>query len=74
MLAQLMMLAFCIDQVQELACQWFQKAKERLKRKRYLWEKMKFFFEHFKFSGWAEFLAPLAYGIRTEYEIQFDTS
>jgi len=68
------MLAFLIDQVQQIACQLFQKTRKRLDTNRHHWEVMRSFFEHFRFSGWEEFLSALAYGIKTEFKIQFDSS
>jgi hypothetical protein len=73
-LAMLMMLAFLIDQVQELSCHLFQKAKERLESRTRLWHVMRSFFEQFKFNNWEEFLSALAFGIKTQFEIQYDTS
>jgi hypothetical protein len=73
-LAMLMMLAFLIDQVQELACPLFQMARKKQRIKRILWEKMRFFVEHFLFKGWEEFLSALAFGIKAQYQILPDTS
>lgn len=72
--AMLMMLAFFIDQIQQIACQFFQKARERLGTKSRHWETMRSFIQHFKFSGWEEFLSALAFGIKTEFKIEFDSS
>jgi len=73
-LALLMMLAFLIDQVQQIACQLFQKAKKRLGTNRELWEVMRSFLKNFRFSGWEEFLSAMAYGIKTEFQIEFESS
>jgi hypothetical protein len=43
-LAYLMMIAFFIDQLQQLGCKTFKKALDRLKSKSNLWEKMRGFF------------------------------
>jgi len=40
----LMMLAFLVDQVQQLCCPLFQAALEKAKRKKYFWEKMRSIF------------------------------
>jgi hypothetical protein len=69
-----MMLAFLIDQVQQFACQFFQKARQRIGTQRKHWRTMRFFFEYFTFKDWEEFLSALAYGIKTEYKIQVDSS
>ena len=67
--ALLMMLAFFIDQVLELACLFFQKARQRLKRKMYLWQEMQGYITLLKFKDWEEFMNALAYGVATEYKI-----
>jgi hypothetical protein len=72
-LAQLMMLAFLIDQVQELACELFQKARVRLIRKQSLWETMRFFFQYFLFETWENYLMALAIGIKKR-PVELDTS
>lgn len=58
----LMMLAFLIDQVQQLCCPLFQQALEKQERKRYLWNKMRAFFIAFYISGWEQFFAALIKG------------
>lgn len=45
--AFLMMLAFLVDQVQEICCKTFQKVLEKVKRKKYLWKEIKSFFTRF---------------------------
>ena len=45
--ALLMMLAFLIDQVQELCCSTFQQVFEKLGRKKYLWSKLRSVFMTF---------------------------
>lgn len=45
--ALLMMLAFFVDQAQELCCKTFQQALEKVKRKKYLWRKLLSKFEEF---------------------------
>ena len=72
-LAQLMMLAFLIDQAQQLACALFQQAKIRLRIKERLWGTMRFFFEHFLFESWEEYLGALAVGIKRK-AVELDTS
>jgi len=58
-LALLMMLAFLIDQVQQLCCPLFQKALEKQERKLYLWNAMRAFFRYFYISCWNQFFAAL---------------
>lgn len=64
--AHLMMLAFLIDQLQQLCCPLFQKALKRTKRKILLWAAWRrHCFEHL-FDNWDEFLRSLAYGIKKQ--------
>jgi hypothetical protein len=72
--SMLMMLAFLIDQVQEIACQVFQRARAKARTKQNLWAKMRFFFENFEFNSWEDYLGGLAFGIKTQYEILDDSS
>jgi hypothetical protein len=39
--AYLMFLAFLVDQIQQLGCEFFNRALAKMKRKKYLWEKMR---------------------------------
>lgn len=66
--ALLMMLAFMIDQIQELCCPLFQKALKLLNnRKKYLWEKIRSYFDmrdmlRNVFYSWEELFNLLVYG------------
>ena len=61
-LAMLMMLAFLIDQTQQLCCPVFRAAWGNMTSKRMLWERIRsFIFEHIV-SSMSEVLAALAYG------------
>ena len=61
-LAMLMMLAFLIDQTQQLCCPVFRAAWGKMTSKRMLWERIRsFIFEHIV-SSMSEVLAALAYG------------
>lgn len=51
----LMILAFLIDQVQEICCSLFQKCKKRAGTYRNLWEEMKTLFKYVKLSSWESF-------------------
>lgn len=55
----LMMLAFLIDQTQELACSLYQRCRERLRTYRNLWEHMRVLFTRFEFSDWETFYLTL---------------
>lgn len=60
--ALLMMLAFLIDQVQQLCCPLFQHALKKQDGKIYLWRKMHAFFTAFYISSWEQFFAALIQG------------
>ena len=62
--AMLMFLAFLVDQVQETCCEFFQKALKKIKRKKYLWEKMRTIFNMFLLPSWQEFYEILAQTIK----------
>lgn len=57
--AYLMMLAFAVDQLQELCCKVFQKAREVLISRRALWEAMRSTFHFFLFESWDGFFHSL---------------
>ncbi|MBY0307210.1 MAG: hypothetical protein K2Q09_00565 [Phycisphaerales bacterium] len=63
-LGHLMMLAFLIDQIQQLCCPLFQAALKRLKTKLRLWETWRRHCVDYLFTTWNEFLRALAYGIK----------
>ena len=56
----LMMLAFLIDQILEMACSYFQNAKKQAGTYRSLWEKMRTFFEYIKIESWELFFLLIA--------------
>lgn len=62
-LALLMMLAFLVDQTQQLCCPIFQAAWEKAGSKRQLWEDIRTFFRAFVFASMAELLNALACNI-----------
>lgn len=72
-LAYLMLLAFLIDQVQQRCCQVFQRAKEKMKSKRSLWEQLRVLFLGFTLPDWYTLLGSIAYGYRSTLEVN-DTS
>lgn len=49
--AMLMMLAFLVDQVQQLCCPLFQAVLKKVQSKRDLWEKVRSHFWHFRFGS-----------------------
>ena len=54
-LAHLMMIAFTIDQIEQLCCPLFQKALKANKRKCYLWEKMRGWIIEYHIDTWEIF-------------------
>jgi len=69
--ALLMMLAFLIDQVQQLCCPLFQQALDTNHSKISLWENMRAFFRYFYIDTWERFFAAL---IKPTYTLLPDTS
>ena len=66
-LALLMMLAFLTDQAQEICCRLFQKALEKVERKKYLWERLRSLVcSAFLVNSWRDLLGALLYGIEPQ--------
>jgi hypothetical protein len=61
--ANLMMLAFLIDQIQQLSCGMFQSAWMAMKSKVRLWEKIRAYFFSYKIASWEQLWRALAFGI-----------
>jgi Transposase DDE domain len=62
-LALLMMLAFLVDQVQQLCCPQFQAAWLKMKTKCHLWEQIRNYFHMLAFDSMAELLTALVRGV-----------
>lgn len=60
--ALLTMLAFLIDQVQELACPQFQKARSRFRSRTSLWERMRALFVGYFIDDWDTFWQAIVRG------------
>lgn len=58
----LMMLAFFIDQLQELACQTFKTARAKFKSRTSLWDKIRGMFKEHFIDSWDDLLNAIAYG------------
>ncbi len=67
--AMLMMLAFLVDQVQELCCKLFQEARKKLKTKYGLWERIRYLLTDFKFKNWEMLLKKIVYNLQLPAEI-----
>jgi hypothetical protein len=72
--AFLMMLAFLVDQTQQLCCPLFQAAWEKLKTKRQLWEVIRHLFHSFLFNSLRELLEAVVRGFKRTAPIIGDTS
>jgi hypothetical protein len=73
-LALLMMLAFLVDQTQQLCCPLFQAACEKLKSKRALWERIRTVFQTLLLGSMAELLAAIVCGIVRQPPVLQDTT
>jgi hypothetical protein len=58
----LMMLAFLVDQVQELSCHLFKKARAKFKSRTSLWERIRGLFKEFLINSWDDLLCGIAHG------------
>src|SRR2546425_12752898 len=62
--ATLMMLAFVVDQTQQLCCAWFQAVWAKLGSKRLLWERMRALFYDYAFASMRQLFEALLYGFK----------
>jgi hypothetical protein len=69
--AMLMMLAFLVDQTQQLCCILFQSVWKRLGSKRALWESIRSYFKCFLVNSMEELYRALLYGIKAQSLEQF---
>ncbi len=60
--AYLMMLAFLVDQAQELSCRLFQAARDRFRSRTSLWERLRALFTDFYIPNWQTLWTVLATG------------
>jgi hypothetical protein len=72
--AMLMMLAFAVDQAQQLACQLFQAAWDKAGSKRLLWERMRSLFYELPMASMSDIWRAIAYGFHIEGKIVIHTS
>jgi len=73
-LALLMMLAFLVDQVQQLCCPLFQAAWHKMKTKCHLWEEIRHYFHMLVLDSMAELLTALARGIARQKPVFANSS
>jgi hypothetical protein len=64
--AMLMMLAFLVDQVQQLCCPLFQAVLKKVGSKRALWEKLRSHFWHFTFASMQHLYQVMLYDLAKE--------
>jgi len=57
-----MMLAFFVDQIQELCCNTFQRALKKRESKIGLWDKMQTLFKGYLINSWADLFDAIIYG------------
>ena len=60
--AILMMLAFLLDQIQQMSCWLFQEAWAKAESKRYLWESIRAFFHNYRVDSIETILRAIAHG------------
>ena len=73
--AMVMMLAFLVDQVQQLCCPLFQAAWTKWGSKRLLWEKMRALFYDYALDSMEHLFQALFYGLKTSAPLlDFDSS
>ena len=73
--AMLMMLAFLVDQSQQLSCKLFRAVWTKLRSKRALWERMRSLFKEFAFESMQMLYEAILYGIKFQPPIiLYDTS
>jgi hypothetical protein len=60
--AILMMLAFLLDQIQQMSCWLFQEAWKKAGAKRYLWEKIRAFFHNYRVDSMETIYRAIAHG------------
>jgi hypothetical protein len=72
--AMLMMLAFLVDQTQQLACRLFQAVWAKLGSKRSLWEQIRALFFGYRFDSMEDILKALLYGFKREHLVILEDS
>lgn len=60
--AILMMLAFLLDQIQQMSCWLFREAWTKAESKRYLWESIRAFFNNYRVDSMETILRAIAHG------------
>ena len=70
----LMLLAFLVDQVQQLACHLWKKVKKKEKTKKKMWESIRNLFYALSFNSMEQIYEAIFYGYKiVGFEILYDT-
>ncbi len=69
-----MMLAFAVDQAQQLACRLFQAVWHKMSSKRSLWEAIRSLFYTLEFESMADIFRALLYGFKIEGKLVINDS
>ena len=73
-LAYLMMLAFLIDQTQQICCSLYKAALKTKHAKKYFFERIREVFHNFMVKSWKMLLEAVRYGVKvTGWEIQYNS-
>jgi len=72
--AMLMMLAFQVDQTQQISCQLFQAVLGKLGSKKNLWEQIRALFYGYKFDSMEDIMKALLYGFKRERVVILEDS
>ncbi|MCG7849301.1 MAG: transposase [ANME-2 cluster archaeon] len=72
--AMLMMLAFQVDQTQQISCQLFQAVLGKLGSKKSLWEQIRALFYGYKFDSMEDIMKALLYGFKRERVVILEDS
>jgi hypothetical protein len=59
-------LAFLIDQIEELSCPLYQKARETMRTKYGLWDRIRVMIQILKFDSWTELINAIAFNIQAK--------
>jgi len=72
--ALLMVLAFFVDQIQQLCCPLFQAALAKMQGKCYLWDRIRNYFQTLLFSSFSDLLKTIIHGIERQRPVLKDSS
>lgn len=73
-MAFLMLMAFLIDQIQQLCNEVFQEALVKMKRKKYFWAKMRSYFSILPFDSMEMIYKAMTFDVNLQFSINEDSS